>query len=144
MLNWKKAAEQDLRDYKAQKASIERLHKRIEMLDQRMLSLKGAVTDVDPVKGGASTYEDHLINAIVEKERISVCLLETENLVQMIEDALKSISEEQRKVLSCFYMGGGGYRRVMEELNVEQTTAYRLRNEALRMFTISMYGIPYL
>lgn len=144
MINWKEVAKQDLRDYKTQQTAIDRLKKRIEMINERMAALKGAVTDAEPVQGGTSTYEDHLINAIVEKERLGVCLAETESLVEMIDDALASLSAEHRKVLFCFYMGGGGYRMAMEELHREKSDVYRMSNDALRMFTLSMYGIQEL
>lgn len=144
MINWKKCAEYDLRDYRAQKEAIINLQKKIRIVEDRMTSLKGSVCNPTAVHGGTSTHEDALLTSIVEKSRLEEALRETKRLVEMVERGLSALSEEQHRILGMFFMGGGGYRRVMEEFHIEQAGAYRRRDEALRTFTLAMYGVTEL
>lgn len=144
MISWKKCAEYDLRDYRAQKEAIKNLSEKIRHLDDRLTSIRSSMKDEAAVHGGAFSYEDTLLNVIVEKMRLEEAKRETVQLVEMIERGLSALSEEQQKVLKMFFMGGGGYRRAMVELHVEKDTAYRRRDEALRIFTIVMYGVTEL
>ncbi len=144
MINWKQMAAYDLRDYQAQKEAIKNLSEKIRHIEDRLTSIRSTMKDETPVHGGATTNEDMLLTAIVEKTRLEDARRATVHMVEMVEQGLSALSVEQRKVLKMFFMGGGGYRRVMEEFHVEQAGAYRRRDEALRTFTIVMYGVTEL
>ena len=144
MINWKKCAEYDLRDYRTQKEAIKNLGEKIRHIEDRLTSIRSSMKDEAPVHGGTSSYEDILLTAIVEKTRLEDARRATVHMVEMIERGLSALSEEQHKVLKMFFMGGGGYRRAMEEMHIEKDTAYRRRDEALRTFTIAMYGVTEL
>ena len=145
MFSWKKSAEGDLRDYEKLKVAVDILPKKIQMCEDSMVSLKGKACDRDPVKGGTSAYEDNIISSIVLKEKLIANLKVAKKSVTLIEKGLDNISSGQRRVIELFYFAnGGGYRRVMDEFNIEQSEAYRRKDEALRAFTIAMYGIPEL
>ena len=141
MFNWKKSAEADLKDYKKQKAAIKNLTERIKVIDNNMTALKGQSFDSRPKHGGISHYEDNLIESIVLKDKLTRNLEFAKGCVNLIDRGLEDISEEQRRILYMFFMGGGGFRRVMEEFHIEQAAAYKKKEEALRDFTIAMYGI---
>lgn len=144
MVSWKKMAEYDLKDYQAQKKAIGNLEEKIRHLEDRMVRIQISMKDGTPVHGGTTTNEDRLLAAIVEKTRLEDARLQTVRMVAMIERGLSALSEEQQKVLRMFFMGGGGCYRAMEELHIERATAYRRRDEALRTFTIAMYGVTEL
>lgn len=144
MISWKKCAEYDLRDYQAQKKAIENLSEKIRHIEDRLTSIRSSMKDETAVHGGTSSYEDILLTAIVEKARLEEARRTTMRMVEMIERGLSALSGEQQKVLKMFFMGGGGYRRCMEEMHIEKDTAYRRRDEALRTFTIAMYGVTEL
>ena len=141
MFDWKKSAECDLKDYNKQKAAIKNLSDRIKVIDSNMTALKGKAFDSIPKRGGISHYEDHLIESIVLKDKLKRNLEFTKDCIELIDRGRGDITEEQRKILYMFYMGGGGFRRVMDEFHIEQAMAYRRKDEALRDFTIAMYGI---
>jgi len=140
MFNWKKSVESDLKDYKKQKAAVKNLTERIRVIDDNMTALKGRSFDSRPKFGGISHYEDNLIEAIALKDKLKRNLKFTKENLSLIDKGLGDISEDQRKVLYMFFMGGGGFRRVMEEFHIEQAAAYKKKDEALRDFTIAMYG----
>jgi len=144
MISWKKCAEYDLRDYRVQKEAIKNLSEKIRHLEDRLTSIRSSLKEEAPAHGGTSSYEDTLLTAIVEKTRLEDARRATVHMVEMIERGLSALSDEQQKVLRMFFMGGGGYRRVMEEFHVEQAGAYRRRDEALRTFTLAMYGVTEL
>ena len=141
MISWKKIAEADLNDYALQRESLPALKRKIACITASMTAIKGRKSDSAPVSGGTSKYEDSLISAIVLKEKLLKNYKVSAKAVAEIEKGLSGIPEEQRRVLELWYIENGGYEKVMRKLNIEKSGAYRRKDEALRAFTIAMYGI---
>ena len=57
--------------------------------------------------------------------------------------ALAVLDDEERLILDKFYIhrAKGNVGDLCERLNVEQSTVYRKRDNALRRFTIALYGV---
>lgn len=142
-MKWTDCAIQDLRKYKHLKESLESIPERMEALRCRFESIKGAVTDKIPVKGGSSRYEDNLLDIIVEKERLQLLYKANKTLLDLIERGLSSLDKTERLVLDRFYIDRpkDHVEKLMEELNYERSRIYEIKDQALYKFTISMYGI---
>lgn len=142
-MKWSDCAIQDLRKYKYLKASTESIPERMEALRCRFESIKGAVTDKIPVKGGSSRYEDNLIDIIVEKERLKYLYRANKTLLVLIERGLASLDKTERLVLDRFYIDRrkGHVEKLMEELYYEKSRVYEIKDQALYKFTIAMYGL---
>ena len=128
MFNWKKSAEADLKDYKKQKESIKNLTERIKTIDKKIALEK-------PKKRG-----DKIMDYLVLKEKLTRNLEISKENIEFIDKGLMGLSDDQQKVLNPFYISGGGFRKVMDEFHIEQAAAYKRKDEALRSFTIAMYG----
>lgn len=62
--------------------------------------------------------------------------------VSQVDKALAILSDEERLVLDRFYLHPikGAIEDLCERMNIEKATVYRRRDDALRRFTIALYG----
>ena len=143
ILDWKREAADELRNYQNRKLAITNIAGQINDLRREITSIRSASADGSPVAGGSNGRDDALVNNIVKRERLEEALRLTENRVQRVEHAMNQISERDRCVLQRFYITPciGGVERLCRELAIEKTTAYRWKDCALRNFTITMYGL---
>ncbi|MBS6272606.1 MAG: hypothetical protein KH543_13765, partial [Clostridiaceae bacterium] len=142
-LNWKKEAENDLRCYMKRKASLNNLRDQILTLRLEQESIKACTADSEPVKGGGSKTEDRWIDNIVKTKRLSLAYSATRRIVALIEKGLDGITEVQKDFLTEFYIDrhDGHVERLMEKYHIETSQVYRIKDEALYYFTVTMYGI---
>ncbi len=142
MINLKKEILDELRRYEARKQSISSLRNRISMLADNFGRLRRAQANVDPVQGGGSYMEEHLLNNMVEKDRLMENLRVTSKVVKWLEQGLNTLTAEERLVLEYFYINRlEGYREILcERLSVEQSKLYHLKDQALEKLTRVLYG----
>lgn len=143
-MNWKQEAINDLRSYEIQKRSLNSIKERMEALEDNFKAIKCCQTDSVAVQGsGESHIEERMIDNIVERERLEHTYRATKMLVGIVERGLKELTDEERAVLNKFYINRP-YRHVdilMDELHLEKTRIYQIKDKAIYKFTISMYGI---
>jgi hypothetical protein len=142
-VNWKYEAIDKLRDYEAKKQALESIPKEIECLEMAFEGIRSSTTDGTPVKGGGGSREDMMLNNIVKRDELKRALEQAQVWVDMVDKGLSMLSEEERTVLDRFFIHHrkGNVNRLCEELFIEQSTAYRWKDQALRKFTISLYGV---
>lgn len=142
-MNWKYEAIDKLKDYEAHKRAVESIPKEIERLESSFAGIRSATTDGTPVSGGGSTREDVMLSNIVHREELERRQKEAELWVQIVDAGLAVLDDEERMVLDRFYIhrAKGNIDRLCDELGIEQSTAYRRRDAALRHFTIALYGV---
>lgn len=142
-MNWKNAAISDLERYERQKQSLENICERISILEDSYTSLKTAVTDKAPIRGGSSKMEDEMLNNIVERERLEFTYNATKRLVELTEKGLDGLANDEKRILELFYIRRhkAHVERLMEELGYEKTKIYALKDKALYDFTTFMYGL---
>jgi DNA-directed RNA polymerase specialized sigma subunit len=145
-MDWKREAEQELKQYPGRCRALKNIKLRHQALKEEMVTLKGASTDRIPVRGGASRMEDALVNNIVERQRLELTYKLTRKLVDLTKQGLDSLSQQERDILTRFYIEEGKYTadNLCEELHLERSRIYRLKDQALYNFTINMYGIEKL
>ena len=58
------------------------------------------------------------------------------------EPAWAELTEDERYVLECFYMGADGpaVSAVCERFQIERNSAYRRKNRALSKLSVMLYG----
>lgn len=142
-MSWEKEAENDLRNDERRLQSLQNMAEKIRTLREQMLSIRGGMSDSAPVQGGSSSAQDRLIDCIAEIERLGHARAATARLVRLVDRGLASLSEQDRRVLELFYIrrSPGHVERLMEELNIEKSQVYRVKEEALYRFTVTIYGI---
>ena len=143
MADWKYNAVQDLKEYQSVQNSLHNLSEEIKNLEIEMQTTKGTRYDRTPVQGGGNGYEDRMINNIDRKGRLEENLRIANRKVRRIECGLRVLSDKEKLVLNRFYVERTGdyIDRLCQELGCEQAQVYRVKDVALKKFTLSMFGI---
>lgn len=139
---WKQEAIEKLRQYEAKKLSLKTIPKEIKRLELSMQSIRSATSDGSPAKGGGNGREDMYLSNIVHREELERSLEQAEIWVSLTEAALELLSEEERLLLDRFYIRPEkcAADRLAGDLRIDVKTVYKRKDEALRKFTISLYG----
>ena len=131
----------DLKRYANLDTSISSIKDKIAALDVQ-LEGKGISYETISVAGGGVILEDKYVNCIALKEN-----LEKQLRVNMLDKlavtrAIESLSKEDQQILRYAYINRTtkAIENIMELCCVEKTRAYQLRDNALRNFTLAMYG----
>lgn len=141
-MNFQQEAIQDLKTYPQRLKARDNLKERIFILNERYISLRG-VSISEPVKGGMSRQEEKMLDNIAERERLGFSLKVVEALIELTEKGLVALDQKERRVLDGFYINpiDNHVVKLCEELNIEKSSLYRLKDTALKKFTRSEYGI---
>lgn len=146
-MNYRKAAEEELRAYTDLKGSLSNIKQRIAMLKDKSLSVKAA-SPTTPVIGGGNRYEEALIDCLAEQARLEELLKVNWRRVQLIERGLNALDDAERAVLSRFLVCNmrpeAAIDCLVEELGYERAQIYRIRSRALYRYTIAEFGLPEL
>lgn len=142
-MDWKREAADKLRTYEAKRTSIKISEERIERLKSDITRIRSASEDGTQVSGGTNVRDDVVVNNIAEREEMRIAKELAKRSVEMIETALKELDDTERLLLDRFYIhrAKGNVERLCEELAVEKTTVYRWKDQALRHFTLALYGV---
>ena len=142
-MNWQQSAIEDLQNYEARKDSLKSIRERIKALNCQYESTKCATTDSTPVQGGASRIEEHMVDNILERERLKKTYYATKKLVELVEKGLARLNPQELEILEKFYIypAKGNINRLVEKFGYEQRQIYRMKDKALYKFTIATYGL---
>jgi hypothetical protein len=145
-MNWKDAAVDDLKNYASKVQSLVSMAEQIKAINMKMTAVKGAMSDTGPIKGGESHYEDRILNDIVKRDRMILTYHATKRLIKLVDKGLSGLDDNERIVLDKFFVhkirGENHVYALMDKLGYEKTTIYKLKDDALYKFTITMYGLP--
>jgi hypothetical protein len=142
-MNWKEEATEKLRKYDAMHLAVKNLPEEMKRLEQAACAIRSARTDGTPVKGGTNRREDMLLNNLVCREELAQALNQAKLWVSTTERAFGVLSPEEKLVLYRLYIypERNAMDRLCQELDLEQSSIYRKRDQALRRFTTALYGI---
>ncbi|NLU24135.1 MAG: DUF1492 domain-containing protein [Clostridiales bacterium] len=142
MMDWKREAVDKLRCYEAKRTSLSTMEEELRRLDDAMTGIRSATSDSTPVSGGSSTREDAMINNIANREELRRARRDAVRWVRMVDAALAVLDDEERLVLDRFYIHRqkGNVDRLCEDMHVEKAQVYRRKDNAVRHFTIALYG----
>ena len=140
-MDWKTEAIKDLKSYPQRKESINNIKARIKILEDKFVSLKG-ISMEEPVKGGMSHQEERWIENIAERERLEFSLGIAEEMLALTERGLGVLDEKELDVLNGLYIApsGAGVDFLCDRLHMAKSSLYRIKDEALRKFTLAEYG----
>lgn len=139
-MDWKTCAVDDLRRYNQMKIGILNSRDKLKNIESTALSARTSAEKC------AKKTASHLVDAIVESERLKTNIEVAESLTTLIDRGLSSLTDHERRVLEEFYMTDNpkGVRRLRDELGYAPRSLYRLRDNALKKFTLAMYGVEML
>lgn len=144
--DYKAIALSDLRAYPARKAALQNLKDKIAALQERFDGMSSATADAVPVQGGGNRQEEKMIDNIVERERLRLNYEVDRTCVEIMERGLAVLSPDEQHIVLSFAdarRGGESYvaDRLAAEMNMDRSTIYRMRNDALRQYTLACYGM---
>lgn len=142
-MDWQQIAKEDLRRYQGLKQAQKQIDERLVFLEEQYTTLKSAKIEDVPIHGGEETMEDKLLTNIVNRERLKSQHGNNEKVILWVENGLRSITDEERFLLDVFYIRPQrtAVCIAMEKLSYSKTHVYRLRDDALRRFTLYQYGL---
>ena len=142
-MDWKHEAVDKLKCYEAKRTSLDRSKAEMRRIEDDMNRIRSATTDGTPVSGGTSTREDALVNNIARREELKLAMKEALAWVKIVDSAMSVLDEEERHILDRFYIhrAKGNVERLCDELHLEKTRVYELKDKAIRHFTLALYGV---
>ena len=139
---WKNEAISKLKEYNAKRLALENIPLEIRQQSLALASIRSATTDSIPVRGNSSR-EDAILNNLTYRAELEESLTRTQLQVSAIERALGTLTPEERMLLNRFFITpeAKAAERLAGDLAVDVKTVYRRKDEALRTFTIALYGV---
>lgn len=139
---WKNEAVSRLKAYQAKKLALENIPMEIRQQVLALSSIRSADPDSAPVRGN-STREDAMLNNMVYRSELEESYLRTRLWVDATDRALGVLNQEERILLERFfiYAEPKAADRLAGDLHMDVKTVYRRKDEALRKFTIALYGM---
>lgn len=141
-MNWKAEAVKELKSYPQRLASVENIKERIKVLKEDFESLRGISAEA-PVMGGCSRQEEKMLNNISERKLLGFSLKISLSLIRLTEKGFKALDEREREIIDKFYIHpvDNHVEVLCEKLHFEKSRLYEIKDNALRKFTIAMYGV---
>lgn len=142
-MNWKEEATQKLRQYNAMQLALQNLPEELKRLEQAASSIRSARIDGTPVKDGTNHREDLLLSNMVHREELTNTLSQAKLWVSTTDRALGALTPEEKLILYRMYMfpERNALDRLCQELDLEQSSIYRKRDQALNRFVTAYYGV---
>lgn len=142
-MNWKKTAIERLQEYNSRKVSLETIPEQLKTLELEYTTIKGATNDETAVRSTTGAKDDAWIANIVKRDELKKSLKIAESECLITEKALETLTDEQIHILEMFYIykEQGHVERLSEELYVERSRVYELKDEALKQFTLACCGV---
>lgn len=143
-MNWQKISIERLREYEARQQALSIIPEQIKSLELNFTAIRAVRTDGESIRGGAGNKrEEALVNNIAMRDELKRNLEIVRREVEITEKGLSGLTEEQQKILYRFYISRshGHIEALCEELCVEKSRVYTLKDEALKKFTMSCYGV---
>lgn len=140
---WKHEAIEKLKQYEVKRAALENIPLEIMQKELGMESIRSFDPDSSPVKGNGTSREDMMLNNIAYREELKESYSQTKLWVKAMDRALGVLMPEEYLILERFYIHPEkkAADRLAGDLHVDIKTVYRWKDDALRKFTIALYGI---
>lgn len=131
-----------LRDHSARVVALDTITAQIETLELQYSAIRSATTDSEPVSGGTNRREDMLVSNILKREALKNDLEIAKREIEITKKALSVLSADERRILELFYINrqSGYIDRLCDELCVERSRVYTMKDEALRKFCLAVCG----
>lgn len=142
-MDWKIEATDKLKQYEAKRQSLQIIPLEIAQIESTMTGIRSARTDSIAIRNsGGNARENMMLSCIVRKEELQRNLEQAELWVEAVTTALDALNDDERKILDRMYIHREkkAADRLAGELFVDVATVYRWKDDALRKFTIALYG----
>lgn len=135
MLNWRTEALETLTLHNARKQSLQSIETEINRLELELMDIRRA-------SSAESVRDEQTLNNLVKRGELSRARMEAELWIRATEDALAALTPQEKQLLEQLYISPrwGSVCQLVRQTGYAKTTIYRKRNNALRKFTVALYG----
>ncbi len=140
-MNWKTEALDKLGKYDAMRQAVLNLPEEIARLELAATSLPSVSAQSVRVQGGGRA-EDARLNNMMCREELKKQLRQARIWLKTTDRAMMSLSPDERLILHRLYVypQRGALEQLCVDLELEQSSIYRKRDQALYRFTTALYG----
>ena len=141
-LDKKSAAADAVTDYGSMKFIIEHTDDEIKAAYEKMGGISSPQFDGMPHAHNPHAAEDRRAEGMDEISVLRERYREAVEFMGWFKPAWEELTEDERYVLECFYMGADGpaVNAVCERFQIERNSAYRRKNRALSKLSVMLYG----
>ena len=141
-MNWRQEARDQLAAYEYNRNALKSMELMSKQIEMELRSTSGQKLDA-PIRGSGGDYEDFRLNRLVKLENLRNRIRQIETWLAAMDSALQTMSPEDRLVLGRLFIHPykGAVEQLCQELSLERTTVYRMRDKSLERFTLALYGI---
>lgn len=107
MIDYKKTCKWELGRYYEKLMAIDSLQDEIDTMTTRMEGIRSPKMDATPVQGGSSTAEERIINAICNRDNLTVNHELVKWQVRQMDRGLSILTDQQRRILEVAVMRRG-------------------------------------
>lgn len=117
--------------------------RRIAELDAQVGLVRASRTDKIVVKGGGGAGDAQIIENLAEREELRWKLMVTRSKIKWVERGLNKMGTQERRILQLFYISPSRdkVQRIMDELHIEKSQVYRLKDDALQHLARVLTGL---
>lgn len=139
---WELQAEQDLRGYKALKASLENLPEQIAELRAALTSISSPGANSEGGHGSGDGPDSRAVELYTKIFKLTDALQTAKKTEKRIHRALGALSMDERRVLEIFFIDAerNAAEKTADLFCITRQTAYFRREQAMLKFAIAMYG----
>ena len=131
-----------LRDYGRMGFIISHTDDEVKVVHEKMGGISSPQFDGMPHTHNPHAAEDRMAEGMDEISVLRERYREAVEFMAWFEPAWAELTEDERYVLECFYMGADGpaVSAVCERFQIERNSAYRRKNRALSKLSVMLYG----
>lgn len=139
---WKNEAVSKLKQYAAKKLALENIPLEIQQQMLSMTSIRSADPDSVHVRG-TGTREDAILNNMTYRAELMESYSQAKLWMDAVDRALGVLTKEEYLLLDRFFIHpeAKAADRLAGDLCLDVKTVYRRKDDALRKFTVALYGV---
>lgn len=138
-MNYYKATEKYLYNYKSFKANIVNMETQIEEIDY--YSVKAVGYDyIDDIGYRGSTVENAIINIDKKRNDLENKIVELKSKLERIDKAIEALNEIEQQIISERYFEGRQWWQIAYKLRYSERWCKELRSRAVEKISIGLWG----
>lgn len=136
---------EDLRSLERNRFAVEQLKAELKTLEARFTAIKATDYDKMPGSAGGNIQEDKMLTAIAKKDELEHDLKATTLHVEDMERLLTALEDDELTVVQKMFIQRqrGAAQKLGDELHLEKSQIYRIRDQALKKLAQARYGRGY-
>lgn len=138
-MEWKAEAVEKLKSYQAKKLSLQIT---AEEIDRLTLQIEEKYRAARRLNITSKPEESAPLDDIAHRAELKFERDNTSRWVDMMDKALSALSDDERLILDRFYINreADSIELLCEELCLERSRVYQLKDKAVRHFSLVLYG----